>query len=939
MANFNNIIEAAQQNLTAAMQDDSVREIANSPLVSTIQISGRGLPAQQDQTIRVGSGGDRSVIVGTGGGRDMTLPSTTNKLNRVYGEVTTSGTIVDAYKEDANTIWLAFVISEFDPGYDATQPNDGPVGTLPFVYYGTAMTNVYYNNYELEFDGDPDLSAQGGIGGGTESNATLAVPLDRIESNTNLRTANVINVWAWAGNSDAQCQIFGQGYTPSAPYSTGTNAYDIFPTWDANITMANTIFSIVKVETYEDANTNFKIDNTVGNWRFGMRVRGLSQYESLYNPGKAMENYLTNDRYGVGLSISDLDTDSFNTWIDYCNGSITYYDGSYNTSTRRDIGAVLTTDGPVSENIQKIADAGTATLNYDNKSGKFKAFVNKPIEFFTNQDFVRWNEDYDLFIFDDDNIIGSINVNSTDLYSLYNFAEITFPNKLQQDQADTIIVQTPTADLVTNEPVSGMSMRLDTVNYRYLAAEIGNITLKQSRENKIITFTGNHNTMQVDAGDIVAIDIRKLQEIMPGDVVATGAAPYGNFEGEGTPANLKFYKVLRTREVDNDGAIMIDYTCVEYSNKPFRQIVYQDATNEPFATGVIDYITYQEGGSGFQSKYETYTPVPGNVYVFEGPVGANTDIYDSDTGSYLGNTSYTLSTLPNTPPWSTYTWDYANEGAIEVEPSTFSSATYPGFYLQKLDLVRQDSDPDSHIPDETITVYQRGPVGVPTAGDSSFMRMHKMPSTGTYKVRLQYYNGVQTLPYMESQVYTGANITITDNFVDGNAALNTYGNNSQFVQSVANTSALITGAPANFNLGTKRHDLTNVALGEWTLTSNMTFDYDLANISGNEYLTIGTEGNITFMNTTNVDIFTVSITGGGVSFDGNALLDKPNTAQIPYTMTNTVIIDPGHYGLDEKWYPCRANVEFSAYGYQMGTTTFYDMDYTLTNKSKYYRSS
>ena len=115
MANFNNIVSAAQQNLTAAMQDDSIRDIAESPLIQILQVSGSGLPSQQ-QTVRAGAGGDRSVITTDQNPRAQVPPSTTNKLIRVYGEVTTSGVIVDAYKEDANTIWLAFVLSEFDPG-------------------------------------------------------------------------------------------------------------------------------------------------------------------------------------------------------------------------------------------------------------------------------------------------------------------------------------------------------------------------------------------------------------------------------------------------------------------------------------------------------------------------------------------------------------------------------------------------------------------------------------------------------------------------------------------------------------------------------------------------------------------------------------------------------------------------------------------------------
>jgi hypothetical protein len=153
--NLNDVFGAVSQAAKTAGEEESVRSIANSPLVSSIPVGvGSSLldPSAQNQTTRLFAGSDTAVTGSSQGIRAQVPPATDNKVPRLYGNVTTGGVVVDAVKSGANTIFVAFALSETDPGaYDQYRPSYDTSGNLFFNSW--TVNNIYRDNYELDFSG------------------------------------------------------------------------------------------------------------------------------------------------------------------------------------------------------------------------------------------------------------------------------------------------------------------------------------------------------------------------------------------------------------------------------------------------------------------------------------------------------------------------------------------------------------------------------------------------------------------------------------------------------------------------------------------------------------------------------------------------------------------------------------------------------------------
>jgi len=543
--NLNTIFQDVSKNAAPEGNEDSVRSIVNSPLASGVPVGvGTSLITgdAQAQTTRIFAGGDASRSITSQSDRAQLPPSTTNKVPRVYGNVTTGGVVTDVHKSTSNTVFVAFTLSEMNiTGYDQRIQN--VVNEVPAF----TLTEVYRNDSRCSFVG-------------TESKVAKLENIDDPNTNVDIRAANVINVYAWAGNTANTSQIFP--VTNSNPSFT-RHAYDVFPTWDANVSMDNLVFAIVEVDRLNediDPTANIEIEE-VGEFRFEIESTGffedkvspeLDVDEPLNNPAWALRDYLLDDVYGCGLTNADIDLNSISDWADFCDETIVYVAESptssiaftnadnpqipvgatyyAHTANRRQLNAFINPQDPVVDNIQKITQAGSATLSYDTKQGKFRVLVNRP---------ATDSEKANAFVFDKDNITSSVAVNSTDLYSLYNFNEVTFPNNLQQDRGDNLLVETPTEDRVTNEPTSGTNFSIPAVSDRFRTADIANISLKQSRITNTISFTADHSTMGVAIGDFVKITVENK-----------------GFDGQ-------IARVMRVNEVEQaDGSLVFDYVCV-----------------------------------------------------------------------------------------------------------------------------------------------------------------------------------------------------------------------------------------------------------------------------------------------------------------------------------------------------------------------------------------
>ena len=110
-----------------------------------------------------------------------------------------------------------------------------------------------------------------------------------------------------------------------------------------------------------------------------------------------------------------------------------------------------------------------------------------------------------LLEFSDDNIISGISISSTRLEDLYNKVEVEFYDKYNRDQKAYYRTSVPNLQLNPNEPVNALRMSLDLCNNSIQSDLLGQIELRQSRDDLVIEFTSNFYGIQAQAGDVINV--------------------------------------------------------------------------------------------------------------------------------------------------------------------------------------------------------------------------------------------------------------------------------------------------------------------------------------------------------------------------------------------------------------------------------------------------
>jgi hypothetical protein len=483
----------------------------------------------------------------TGTGQDPGVkiqlpPATDNKIPRLYGRNYTGSVIFDAAITNENkTMTYAMVISEY---------NDEDVWTI---------NSIYRDDAELLFSGAT-------VTGQIDPNATSA---------TNI--SGKIRCRVYAGGSSAAKQIFPVGNT--------VNAYDIMPGWTVNHSMEDLVFAIFEMD-YDSEN--------------GLTALGAITYDinnNLTNPANVLLDYLRNERYGAGLANTFIDTSSFDDWRTFSAANVSYVNNSNVTvqHSRYQIDGALSTFNTVKQNINKICLSGGAFFTYNNKLGKFGVVPTRAVSnaYIAN-----------AFVFNDDNIVSSINIGSTELFSLYNAIEIEYPSVNQKDQTDVYYAELEPAVLNPNEPYNKLDYRLDMVNDGSRVAQLANIDLNQSRFNTVLSFTADFSAMQVDVGDVTKV----TSEL------------YGYVN--------RLFRVMRvTEKEDAEGVITVDLTLLEYSSDVYDDLIGIEDLPKP-VTGISNW--WVTNGNASLSI--------GDIIIVNDPTGTTANIHDPATGTVIANT-------------------------------------------------------------------------------------------------------------------------------------------------------------------------------------------------------------------------------------------------------------------------------------------------------------
>jgi hypothetical protein len=438
-------------------------------------------------------------------------PGTQNKIPVVYGSVNTKGVVTDARISNANkTMTYVLALSE------QTQTGTFTVG------------NIFWNDQLLQF-----RTAAGSehiVSGSIDQNGAGS-------ANTNFD--GLIRVRVYSSGTNSSQQIF-------PPQSTGNtaNARTLLDESDTNYQLYGTVYAVIQID----------YDSAKG-------VTGLAQVtfqlnNSLKNPGSVWYDYMTSERYGAGIPVTQIDTSTCiaSTTTSLLGWSNTIPANQYlaggttaSTQVRYEINGVISAGDVVKSNLDKINSASASYTSFDYNQGRWKVILNRP---------ATASELTTAFEFNDDNIIGEVGVTATNLEDLYNILEVEYASRVIRDQNDYFRGAIAESEMNDLEPSNSLNMRIDLVNNALHSGRIGLIELKGSRVDLIITFRADYSALQCQAGDVVKVT---------NDV-------YG--------FNAKLFRISKIRELEDDiGGITCEVTALEYSSTVYTDETLQDSAN------------------------------------------------------------------------------------------------------------------------------------------------------------------------------------------------------------------------------------------------------------------------------------------------------------------------------------------------------------------------
>jgi len=475
-------------------------------------------------------------------------PSTDNRVPVFYGRSYTGAIIVDAeLKNRNNTMVYCMVIGEKTDS-----------GTI-------SVTDIYRDDAKLNFSGATVISA-------TDPNATTSENIN-----------GKIRCRVYAGGTAASNQIF-----PATPQVAATT---LMTTIDAGTSFEGLVFSVIEMD-YDAEN--------------GLQGLGAITYNinnTLNEPSNVLLDYLQNDRYGAGLSSSDLDLTSFNDLYDYSTAQVDYGTASGNVTAQHNrwqIDGMLSSYQPVKTNINEICRSCAAYFAYDPKQGKFKVVSNRA---------ATSAEKSAAYVFNDDNITSSIEITSTELYSLYNSIDAEYPSVDKKDQTQTIIVSTPAGERNANEPDNPLDTRFNLVNDRSRVYNLANIDLNQSRISTVINFTADYSSIVNDVGDIVKVT----------------SSLYG--------FTNKLFRVMRVTEVETQDAMLgAKFTCIEYDDS-----IYTHTRIQSDGAVGLSLIPGWWTGIWGNTDIANISNIIGNITIVDDPLSNVANIVDPPTGNIISN--------------------------------------------------------------------------------------------------------------------------------------------------------------------------------------------------------------------------------------------------------------------------------------------------------------
>jgi hypothetical protein len=578
------------------------------------------------------------------GSRVQLAPATDNKLPVIYGSAFVSGAITDAkISTDNKTMWYVVSIAEH---------TDTTVGS------GYSFANVYYDGKLVTF------------GTGADSAKVMSL------SNTMTDPPEVDekvkdNIWIYLFTNGSSSGVNTGGQSAIDILSDSEIASD--QRWNGGIytangqtaSMTNTCFAVIKVKYNQDAGTT-----NLGSLTFQLQ-------NSLTKPGAVILDYLQNTRYGCAVPLNRIDTASLTALDVYADDLITYTDvnGDPATQARYRIDGPINTGYDCLTNLQQLVDSCDSWLQYSEITGKWRVVINQAYT-----DYTTFEE---LFIVNDSNLVGGIEVNPTDLNNTYNEMEVQYPNRYIKDQTDFQLLSLWDVDptlLSPNEPPNKLTIQLPQVNNAVQAKYLGVRRLYQSREELVINFATDYSGITVEAGDVIRVT----------------NSQYGWED--------KLFRVSNVAEEKyGDGSLGARLTAFEYSDTVYTDNPVQDyipASNsglsDPNIIGTPDCPTANVDLTGTVAKMTISAVVPSVGQVL---------YMDFNYGNSNNSANHQLYASVN----SANAQPYAANTVVSIEATDLAQGNYYWSVTAKNNLVgaRSSSCPGSYVewPGPSVTEY------------------------------------------------------------------------------------------------------------------------------------------------------------------------------------------------------------------------------------------
>lgn len=470
--------------------------------------------------------------------RQQLQPSTDNKLPVIYGKTFTKGTIIDARISESNQL-MTYVLALGE------RPQTGTI-TIDNVWWGDRKLTI--GTFDINLN--PVLSGFPSILRLNVRRPNTVMSATNSDGTSSIDLRGLIRVWTYRNGSNDPTP----GLYPSFPWSqrdrrilTGPAGViedipfsdQIVPGWTPDWTMSNTIFAVVQLQ--------YNLDRGIT----GLQPMTFEITNTVNRPGDVLLDYMTNTRYGAGIPIGDIDLPSLTAFNTHCDEIVSYKDSTGQTVTgpKYRINGLLSTHDTVKNNLDRIMLASNAWLVFNYNSGKWKVIPNRA---------ATTAEKNAAVVLNDRNILSDITLTTTDLNQLYNAVEVEYNNGLNRDQRDFVRIELPQELRNSLEPDNQYKMFADLVNSNIQATRIGNIYLKQAREELAVEFDADYNTLTVDAGDVV-----KITNTL-----------YG--------WNEKLFRVISINERDqNDGTLVANIKAIEYNDDVYTEEEITEFTPAP----------------------------------------------------------------------------------------------------------------------------------------------------------------------------------------------------------------------------------------------------------------------------------------------------------------------------------------------------------------------